>query len=342
MLFAFRWWDDAHSRRRTLKDASGCDRAPCAPSAGHERRARQGCSWRSPCPSSAWTWAPAAFPRSPTASCPSNSSAERDFQEQPPIPSRSWSPTPREKGWPRTCCASHASCRRRRFGESEIARSSDGGSRCSRCPCGRPFGEEAVEAVRELRSKVVPEVLDTAAQARWRPDLRGHRLLRLRHRPGTWVIGLVLLLTSFPTVVFRSVVIAGTAVALNLSVGRRRVAAGARVPGGLGRRSPRLPANGHDRGLGTALPVLGAVRAVRDYQVFCSAAFASGTTRRTTTTDAATYASARPPASSPAPLIIVVIFGFARGDDHVSADGSASRSRSYRRHGHPLCSCRAS
>jgi uncharacterized membrane protein YdfJ with MMPL/SSD domain len=111
-----------------------------------------------------------------------------------------------------------------RFGEGEIARSSDQEVALLTVPVqGDPSATEAVEAVRELRSKVVPEVFaGTAAQVL----VGGQTSEDIDYfdsviDPAPWVIGLVLLLTFvFLTVVFRSVVIAGTAVALNLlSVG---------------------------------------------------------------------------------------------------------------------------
>ena len=111
-----------------------------------------------------------------------------------------------------------------RFGEGVVARSSDGDVALLTVPVqGDPSATEAVEAVRELRSKVVPEVFGgTAAEVL----VGGQTSEDIDYfdsviDPAPWVIGLVLLLTFvFLTVVFRSVVIAGTAVALNLlSVG---------------------------------------------------------------------------------------------------------------------------
>jgi RND superfamily putative drug exporter len=111
-----------------------------------------------------------------------------------------------------------------RFGEGEVARSPDGDVALLTVPVqGDPSATEAVEAVRELRSTVVPDVFGgTAAEVL----VGGQTSEDIDYfdsviDPAPWVIGLVLLLTFvFLTVVFRSVVIAGTAVALNLlSVG---------------------------------------------------------------------------------------------------------------------------
>jgi RND superfamily putative drug exporter len=111
-----------------------------------------------------------------------------------------------------------------RFGEGEVARSSDGEVALLTVPVqGDPSATEAVEAVRELRSDVVPAVFsDTPTEVL----VGGQTSEDIDYfdsviDPAPWVIGLVLLLTFvFLTVVFRSVVIAGTAVALNLlSVG---------------------------------------------------------------------------------------------------------------------------
>ena len=111
-----------------------------------------------------------------------------------------------------------------RFGRGEIERSADGRVVLLSVPVGGdPSGEKAVSAVRELRSTIVPaafaatsaEVLvggTTSENIDYFDSVIG---------PAPWVIALVLGLTLvFLTVVFRSLVVAGTAVALNLlSVG---------------------------------------------------------------------------------------------------------------------------
>jgi uncharacterized membrane protein YdfJ with MMPL/SSD domain len=111
-----------------------------------------------------------------------------------------------------------------RFGRGEIERSADGRVALLSAPVrGDPSGDAAVAAVRELRSAIVPatfastsaEVLvggTTSENIDYFDSVIG---------PAPWVIALVLVLTLiFLTVVFRSLVVAGTAVALNLlSVG---------------------------------------------------------------------------------------------------------------------------
>jgi RND superfamily putative drug exporter len=112
----------------------------------------------------------------------------------------------------------------RRFGEGELARSDNGEVALLTVPVqGDSSSPRAVEAVRELREETIPELFaDTRAEVL----VGGQTSENLDYfdsviDPAPWVIGLVLLLTFvFLTVVFRSVVIAGTAVALNLlSVG---------------------------------------------------------------------------------------------------------------------------
>jgi RND superfamily putative drug exporter len=111
-----------------------------------------------------------------------------------------------------------------RFGSGEIERSADGDSALLTVPIkGDPSADDAVAAVRDLRSTIVPgtfqntdaEVLvggTTSENIDYFDSVIG---------PAPLVIALVLGLTLvFLTVVFRSLVVAGTAVALNLlSVG---------------------------------------------------------------------------------------------------------------------------
>jgi RND superfamily putative drug exporter len=111
-----------------------------------------------------------------------------------------------------------------RFGRGDIERSPDGRVALLSVPVrGDPSGDDAVRAVRDLRSTLVPaafahsdaEVLvggTTSEDIDYFDSVIG---------PAPWVIALVLALTLvFLTVVFRSLVIAGTAVVLNLlSVG---------------------------------------------------------------------------------------------------------------------------
>jgi uncharacterized membrane protein YdfJ with MMPL/SSD domain len=111
-----------------------------------------------------------------------------------------------------------------RFGPGAIERSADGRVAVLSVPVqGDPSGDDAVAAVRDLRSKLVPvafghadaEVLvggTTSENIDYFDSVIG---------PAPWVIAFVLGLTFvFLTLVFRSLVVAGTAVVLNLlSVG---------------------------------------------------------------------------------------------------------------------------
>jgi RND superfamily putative drug exporter len=111
-----------------------------------------------------------------------------------------------------------------RFGPGQIERSPNGEVTMLSVPVrGDPSGEAAVAAVRHLRSTTVPGAFDnTDAQV----FVGGTTSENIDYfdsviGPAPWVIAFVLGLTLvFLTVVFRSVVIAGTAVVLNLlSVG---------------------------------------------------------------------------------------------------------------------------
>jgi uncharacterized membrane protein YdfJ with MMPL/SSD domain len=111
-----------------------------------------------------------------------------------------------------------------RFGGGEIERSADGQVALLSVPVrGDPSREAAVSAVRHLRSTIVPALFEnteaevlvggtTSENIDYFDSVIG---------PAPWVIALVLALTLvFLTIVFRSVIVAGTAVGLNLlSVG---------------------------------------------------------------------------------------------------------------------------
>jgi putative drug exporter of the RND superfamily len=111
-----------------------------------------------------------------------------------------------------------------RFGAGDLERSADGEVAVLSVPvAGDPSATEATNAVRELRSEIVPGAFQgTDAEAL----VGGTSSENIDYfdsviDPAPWVIAFVLLLTFiFLTIVFRSVVVAGTAVALNLlSVG---------------------------------------------------------------------------------------------------------------------------
>jgi putative drug exporter of the RND superfamily len=111
-----------------------------------------------------------------------------------------------------------------RFGAGELERSADGDVALLTVPvAGDPSATAATNAVRDLRSEIVPEAFQgTDAEAL----VGGQSSEDIDYfdsviDPAPWVIAFVLLLTFvLLTVVFRSIVIAGTAVVLNLlSVG---------------------------------------------------------------------------------------------------------------------------
>ena len=112
----------------------------------------------------------------------------------------------------------------RRFGAGELQRSTDGEVALLSVPVeGDPSSTSAINAVGELRSEIVPEAFaSTDAEVL----VGGTTSENIDYfdsviDPAPWVIAFVLLLTFvLLTVVFRSVVVAATAVALNLlSVG---------------------------------------------------------------------------------------------------------------------------
>src|SRR5215218_5080774 len=112
----------------------------------------------------------------------------------------------------------------RRFGEGELQRSTDSDVALLSVPVtGDPSSMSAIDTVRELRSEIIPE---TFAGTDADVLVGGTTSENIDYfdsviDPAPWVIAFVLLLTFvLLTVVFRSVVVAGTAVALNLlSVG---------------------------------------------------------------------------------------------------------------------------
>jgi uncharacterized membrane protein YdfJ with MMPL/SSD domain len=111
-----------------------------------------------------------------------------------------------------------------RFGDGEIDRSADGGVALLSVPVeGDPSSTSAIDAVGQLRSEIIPDAFaGTDAEVL----VGGTTAENIDYvdsviDPAPWVIAFVLLLTFvLLTVVFRSVVIAATAVVLNLlSVG---------------------------------------------------------------------------------------------------------------------------
>jgi uncharacterized membrane protein YdfJ with MMPL/SSD domain len=111
-----------------------------------------------------------------------------------------------------------------RFGRGGIERSADGDAALLTAPVqGDPSADAAVAAVRDLRSTVVPATFENTDAEVLVGGTTSENIDYFDSviDPAPWVIALVLGLTLvFLTVVFRSLVVAGTAVALNLlSVG---------------------------------------------------------------------------------------------------------------------------
>src|SRR5262249_27830237 len=111
-----------------------------------------------------------------------------------------------------------------RFGRGEIERSRDGHVALLSVPVrGDPSGDAAISEVRELRSAIVPAGFATTPAKVLVGGTSSENIDYFDSviGPAPWVIALVLALTLvFLTVVFRSLAVAGTAVALNLlSVG---------------------------------------------------------------------------------------------------------------------------
>jgi RND superfamily putative drug exporter len=111
-----------------------------------------------------------------------------------------------------------------RFGRGTIDRTADGRVALLSAPVrGDPSGDAAVSAVRELRSTIVPAAFASASAEVLVGGTTSENIDYFDSviGPAPWVIALVLALTLlFLTVVFRSLVVAATAVALNLlSVG---------------------------------------------------------------------------------------------------------------------------
>ena len=111
-----------------------------------------------------------------------------------------------------------------RFGSGGLELSPDGEAAVLRVVVeGDPVSDEAVEAVRELREETVPELFDSTGATVLVGGTTSENIDYFDSviDPAPWVIAMVLLLTFvLLTVVFRSVVVAATAVGLNLlSVG---------------------------------------------------------------------------------------------------------------------------
>jgi putative drug exporter of the RND superfamily len=111
-----------------------------------------------------------------------------------------------------------------RFGPGRIVRSASGDEALLTVPVGGdPAGEEAMAAIADLRSRVIPRAFEGTDATVYVGGTAAENVdyVHFLSAPAPYVVGLVLVLTLILlTIVFRSVVISATAVLLNLlSVG---------------------------------------------------------------------------------------------------------------------------
>jgi uncharacterized membrane protein YdfJ with MMPL/SSD domain len=208
-----------------------------------------------------------------------------------------------------------------RFGGATVERSADGDVAVLTVPVpGDPASSDAIDAVRELRAEIADE---TFAGTDAEVLVGGTTSENIDYfdsviDPAPWVIALVLLLTFvFLTVVFRSVVVAGTAVLLNLlSVGA----------------AYGLLVLVFQEGIGAGLLGFQTTDAIEawvplflfsvlfglsmDYQVFLLSRIRERYDETRDTTDAITFgvASTARIITGAALIIVAVFAGFARGD----------------------------
>jgi putative drug exporter of the RND superfamily len=208
-----------------------------------------------------------------------------------------------------------------RFGEATVERSADGEVAVLTVPVpGDPSSSEAIDSVRELRTEIADEMFagtdaEVLVGGTTSEDIDYFDSVI---DPAPWVIALVLLLTFvFLTIVFRSVVVAGTAVLLNLlSVGA----------------AYGLLVLVFQEGIGAGLLGFQTTDAIEawvplflfsvlfglsmDYQVFLLSRIRERFDETGDTTDAVTFGvSSTARIITGAALIIVAVFaGFARGD----------------------------
>ena len=262
---------DARSRQRTRKAASGGASCVASWATRVEPRALDG---RAPDPGPAGARhehrARAASRRSPTASPRSRASRRSSATSaaRPPIRPRSSSRTPRAAdvqqalGELRTALAADP-----RFGDGELERSADGEVALLAVPVratrrrprrSRPFASSATRSFPPRSPAPRREALVGGTSS------ENIDYFDSVVDPAPAVIAFVLLLTFILlTVVFRSVVVAGTAVLLNLlSVAAAYGLLVLVFQEGFGAGLLGFQAGRHDRGVGAALPLLGAVRPV--------------------------------------------------------------------------------
>jgi RND superfamily putative drug exporter len=208
-----------------------------------------------------------------------------------------------------------------RFGAGRIERSADGDAAVLRVPVeGDPASDEAVAAVRELRTELAPELFAGTNAVVLVGGTTSENIDYFDSvvDPAPWVIAIVLLLTFvLLTVVFRSVVVAGTAVLLNLlSVGAAYGLLVAVFQHGWGagllgfQQSDTIEA-------WVPLFLFSVLFGLSmDYQVFLLSRIRERFDEKGDTTDAVTFgvASTARIITGAALIIVAVFAGFARGD----------------------------
>jgi RND superfamily putative drug exporter len=208
-----------------------------------------------------------------------------------------------------------------RFGRSELELSSDGEvAVLSVAVSGDPTTSPVIAAVRELRAELVPAALEGTEATALVGGTSSENIDYFDSviDPAPWVIGFVLLLTFLLlTVVFRSVVVAGTAVALNLlSVGAAYGLLVLVFQEGIGADLLGFPQTDTIEAWVPLFLFSVLFGLSMDYQVFLLSRIRERYDRTGDTTDAVSFgvgSTAR--IITGAALIIVAVFsGFARGD----------------------------
>jgi uncharacterized membrane protein YdfJ with MMPL/SSD domain len=208
-----------------------------------------------------------------------------------------------------------------RFGEGELARSADGRVALLSVPVkGDASSTEAIDAVRDLRSEIVPESFaGTAADV----VVGGTSSENIDYfdsviDPAPYVIAFVLLLTFvLLTVVFRSLVVAGTAVVLNLlSVGAAYGLLVLVFQEGVGADLLGFQTTDTIEAWVPLFLFSVLFGLSMDYQVFLLSRIRERYDETRDTTDAVTYgvASTARIITGAALIIVAVFVGFARGD----------------------------
>ena len=232
-----------------------------------------------------------------------------------------------------------------RFGEGTVRRSDDGATAVLSIPVsGDPSSDASVAAVRDLREDIVPEVFAGSSAEVLVAGTSSENIDYFDSviDPTPYVIAFVLLLTFvLLTVVFRSVVVAGTAVLLNLlSVGAAYGLLVAVFQYGWGADLLGFQQTDSIEAWVPLFLFSVLFGLSMDYQVFLLSRIRERYDDTGDTTDAVTFgvASTARIITGAALIIVAVFCGLrTRGPDHVPADGLRRRRRApARRDRHPL------